>query len=59
MRNTYIRPDADVILFTPNKAIAVQTPDWGWEEDVFGESGGEPQGYRDDEDAERRGGYEG
>ena len=35
MKTVYIPPRAQVISFAPDRAIAVEEPDWGWEEDVF------------------------
>ena len=55
MKNVYSRPVAEVISFAPSKAIAMENPDWGWEDDVFGESTPETRSIDD----ERREDYEG
>lgn len=52
MKECYMRPEAVVVCFTPNKAIAVQSPDWGWEDDVFGD-GSTPEARGVDNDAGR------
>lgn len=36
MENVYLRPVVEVISFAPSKAIAMDDPGWGWEDDVFG-----------------------
>ena len=41
MKKTYMSPQVDVVDFAPGKAIAMEQPGWGWEEDVF--STPEPQ----------------
>ena len=56
MKGTYITPQAEVVTFAPSKAIALEQPGWGWEEDVFST----PETRMiDNEDAERSGTYEG
>ena len=52
MQEVYMRPEMEVISFVPGKAIAMEQPGWGWEEDVFSTS--EPKGINEGGD-----GYEG
>ena len=55
MKDVYVRPQAELVSFAPNNAIAMEQPGWGWEDDVF--STPEAQSFTDD--AERRMGDEG
>ena len=55
MKAVYLQPQVEIVSFAPNKAIAMEEPGWGWEEDVF--STPEARNIVD-EDAERRNGYE-
>ena len=54
MKDVYLRPRAEIVVFAPAKAIALEEPGWGWEDDVFGESTGEARNMDD----ERREGNE-
>ena len=54
MREVYMRPELEMIAFAPSKAIALEEPGWGWEDDVFST----PEA-RNIDDAERRTGNEG
>ena len=39
MKEVYMRPNLEIISFAPQKAIAAGwSPDWGYEDDIFGES---------------------
>ena len=35
MQEVYMCPNMEIISFEPQKAIAMEQPGWGWEEDVF------------------------
>lgn len=35
MKDVYMRPEAEVISFAPRKAIALEEPGWGWENEAF------------------------
>lgn len=54
MKERYLCPRAELICFAASKAIALEEPGWGWEDDVFGESTGEARNMDD----ERREGNE-
>ena len=55
MKNVYVQPRVEIVAFAPSRAIAMEDPDWGWEEDVFST----PEARSaDDEDAGRRGLHE-
>lgn len=36
MKQLYTQPRAEVVVFAPSKAIALEEPGWGYEDDVFG-----------------------
>ena len=57
MKEVYMRPEAEVISFAPSKAIALENPGWEWDEDAF--SPQEVNTVSDENDYERRDGYEG
>ena len=44
MQEVYIRPNLEIISFEPQKAIAAGwSPDWGYEEDIFGDETSTPE----------------
>ena len=56
MKNVYVRPQAELVSFAPNNAIAMEQPGWGWEDDVFSTS--EAKNF-DNKTTEGGDGYEG
>ena len=56
MKAVYLQPQVEIVSFAPNKAIAMEEPSWGWEDDVF--STPEAKTF-DDKTTEGGDGYEG